>query len=328
MPKSENQKLKLLYIAKILREETDEAHPISTPELIDKLAQLDIKVERKTIYSDIEYLRDFGMDIELIKNKTNSGYYLVSDEFELAEIKLLVDMVQASRFITKKKSRDLIKKLETLTNMHSAKELSRDVYVIGRAKAENESVFYNIDDIHNAINNGKTISFVYTKYMVNKELALKNSGSIYTVSPYYLTWNNENYYLIAVDHKNGEIRHYRVDRMKQININDESRQYSNLFEGFDIAEYTKSSFNMFGGESIRTTIAFPNHLIDVAIDRFGKDVPVRVRDDESFLITADIVPSGQFYGWITGLGLGVSIVAPVDIKEKYHEYLGNLYLLS
>lgn len=328
MPKSENQKLKLLYIAKILRAETDEAHPISTPELIDKLAQLDIKVERKTIYSDIEYLRDFGMDIELIKNKTNSGYYLVSDEFELAEIKLLVDMVQASRFITKKKSRDLIKKLETLTNIHSAKELSRDVYVIGRAKAENESVFYNIDDIHNAINNGKTISFVYTKYMVNKELALKNSGSIYTVSPYYLTWNNENYYLIAVDHKNGEIRHYRVDRMKQININDESRQYSNLFEGFDIAEYTKSSFNMFGGESIRTTIAFPNHLIDVAIDRFGKDVPVRVRDDESFLITADIVPSGQFYGWITGLGPGVSIVAPVDIKEKYHEYLGNLYLLS
>lgn len=328
MPKSENQKVKLLYIAKILREETDEAHPISTPELISRLGELDIKVERKTIYSDIELLRDFGMDIELIKNKTNSGYYLVSDDFELAEIKILVDMVQSSRFITKKKSRALIAKLETLTNKHSAKQLARDVYVIGRAKAENESVFYNVDDIHSAISKGKTISFMLTRYMLNKEVAYKNEGSLYTVSPYYLTWNNENYYLIAVDHKKGEIRHYRVDRMKKITINDEPRQYAELFDGFDIAEYTKSSFNMFGGESVRATIAFPNHLIDVVIDRFGKDVPVRVRDAESFLVTTDIVASGQFYGWLAGLGPGVSIVSPVDIKEKYHEYLGNLYLLS
>lgn len=324
MPKSENQKLKLLYIAKILKEETDENHPLKASELIRRLSEYDISVERKTIYSDIESLRDFGMEIMLTKTKNNGGYYLISDDFELAEIKLLVDMVQASRFITTKKSRSLIKKLETLTNMHSAKELSRDVYVIGRAKSENENVFYNVDDIHTAINQGNSISFKLTRYKVNKEQEYKNDGAVYTVSPYYLTWNNENYYLIAVDHKYGAIRHYRVDRMKNIEINNEPRQFGDLFKNFDIAEYTKSSFNMFNGDMTRVSIKFPMPLLDVVIDRFGKDVSIRGAGDY-FLATMDVAASGQFYGWIAGLGKGVQIESPSSIKKAYHEYLGELY---
>lgn len=325
MPKSENQKLKLLYIVKILKEETDENHPISTSELIRRLSEYDISVERKTIYSDIEILRDFGMEIMLSKCKTNGGYYLLSDDFELAEIKLLVDMVQASRFITSKKSRSLIKKLETLTNIHSAKELSRDVYVIGRAKSENENVFYNVDDIHTAINTDKSISFKLTRYNINKEQEYRKDGSVYTASPYYLTWNNENYYLIAVDHMSGEIRHYRVDRMKNIVINDEQRKYSSLFEKFDITNYTKSNFNMYNGEMNRVTVKFPSGLLDVVIDRFGKDVAIRSCDDKYFIATMDIAASGQFYGWLAGLGKEVSIESPVSIKEDYHNYLGELY---
>lgn len=328
MAKSENQKLKLLYIAKFLKEETNENHPMSTAELIERLGELDISVERKTIYTDIELLRDFGMDIEYVKSKTNGGYYLVSDDFELAEIKLFVDMVQASRFITSKKSRSLIKKLEKLTNVYNAKELSRDVYVMGRAKSENENVFYNVDDIHKAINSNHSISFKMTTYMLNKELEYKYKGKLYTVSPFYLAWNNENYYMIAVDHASGEIRHYRVDRMKQISINDEERKFQELFKSFDVAEYTKASFNMFGGESSRVTISFPNKLLDVVIDRFGKEVSLRFQDEEHFTMSADIVASGQFYGWVAGLGEEVSIVAPVEIKENYHRYLGKLYRKS
>lgn len=325
MPKSENQKLKLLYIAKILKEETNERHPISTSELISRLAEYDINVERKTIYSDIESLRDFGMDICLTKSKTNGGYYLIDEDFELAEIKLLVDMVQSSRFITTKKSRSLIKKLETLTNVHNAKELARDVYVIGRAKSENENVFYNVDDIHTAINANKSISFNLTRYMLNKEQEYRNEGALYTVSPYYLTWNNENYYLIAVDHKNGELRHYRVDRMKNITIKDSAREYDQLFENFDIAEYTKSNFNMFSGDMTRVSIRFPNKLLDVVIDRFGKEVSLRPYDEDNFLASMYVAASGQFYGWIAGLGQGVYIEGPADIKVAYHDYLGDLF---
>lgn len=324
MAKSDNQKLKLLYIADILRRETDELHPVSTNTLIKKLSDLGISVERKTIYSDIEYLKDYGLDIVLVRSRTNGGYYLASDSFELPELKLLVDMVQSSRFLTKKKSEELIKKLENMTSIHNERELKRDVYVLNRVKSDNENVYYNIDDIYKAINNNNSISFLYYKYSVDKELKVKNNGNEYDVSPYYLMSNNENYYLVGVDNKTGILKHYRIDRMKKINVLDKPREYKELFKGFDIAEYSNSTFGMFGGERKKLTIKFDNELVGVVIDRFGKDINIHKADDSSFTVSLNVVTSGQFYGWLAGLSNKAHIVSPESERKLYFEYIKSL----
>lgn len=324
MAKSENQKLKLLYLAKILMDETDIEHPLSTKELIDKLSSLDIKVERKTIYSDVECLREFGMDIEFLPERSRGGYYLASREFELAELKILVDMVQSSRFLTKKKSRELIHKLETLASRHDAAQLQRTVYVGNRAKAENETVYYGVDMIHRAIQDNKGITFQYAEYTASKELKLKKDGSRYQVSPYYLTWNNENYYLVGVDESIGAIRHYRVDRMKQIDISSKERGHRELFDNFDIAEYTNAAFGMFGGEKTSVVLECQNSLVSVVLDRFGKEVSVHPKDKDYFTVKVNVVTSNQFYGWLSGLSGQVRIISPQDKKEEYLAYLQNI----
>lgn len=324
MAKSENQKLKLLYIAKILREESDQDHPIAAKTLIDRLAALDIKVERKTIYSDIEWLKQFGMDIEYLSSRTNGGYYLASREFELAELKILVDMVQSSRFLTTKKSRELIKKLEGMAGKYDATQLQRTVYVSGRAKAENETVYYGVDMIHRAIQENKGIVFQYFEYTVGKELKYKKDGSLYRVSPYYLTWNNENYYLIGVDEHRGEIRHYRVDKMKKIELTGESRQGQELFKNFDIAEYTNATFGMFGGDKTLVVLRCNNDLINVVIDRFGKDIPIHKLDEDHFSAKIKVVLSHQFYGWLAGLGSRAEILSPETAKKEFCDYIQDI----
>lgn len=328
MAKSENQKLKLLYILRILYEESDENHPVSTKDLIEKLAAYDIKVERKTIYTDIECLLDFGIDIGFNANKRTGGYYICSRLFETAELKLLVDMVQSSRFLSTKKSRELIDKLEELTNKHAARELQRTVYVTDRAKSENETIYYSVDKIHKAIADNKTVSFQYYNYNISKEMELRGEGKLYEVSPYYLTWSNENYYLIGFDNKKSEIRHYRVDRMKRIEECDDTRCGSEAFASFNIAEYSNGVFGMYGGEKTSVTIECANELAGVVIDRFGKDISIRKNDDKTFHVSVKVVCSGQFYGWLAGLGVRAKIVSPKKVKEAYHEYIGNIYLCS
>ncbi|MBR6155545.1 MAG: WYL domain-containing protein, partial [Lachnospiraceae bacterium] len=260
MPKSENQKLKLLYIIRILTEETDEKTPISTKDLIARLSEYNIAAERKTIYTDIECLRDFGYDIGFDGNRTKGGYYLASRDFELAELKMLVDMVQASRFLSVKRSRELIKKIEQLAGKREASELQRSVYVANRAKAVNEGVFYAVDCIHRAIAGNKSISFHYLEFTVSSQWQLRRGGKRYEVSPWFLTWNQENYYLIAFDEERQEVRHYRVDRMKDLEINERDRQGREHFKNFDIAAYSKVAFNMYGGEEKRLKLVFVNSL--------------------------------------------------------------------
>ena len=328
MAKSENQKLKLLYISKILYEQTDEDHPISTVELIKQLGSYDIKAERKSIYTDIEALKDFGLDIGYNSSRTSGGYFLMSREFELAELKMLVDMVQASRFLSAKKSRDLIKKLENLTDIHEARQLSRTVYVTNRVKSENETVFYSVDKLHHAINEDKAVTFQYYEYTTKKELSPKKNGQLYHVSPYYLVWANENYYLVGVDEKVGIIKHYRVDRMKSIDEADNNRTYSELFDKFDIAAYTNGVFGMFGGEVRKVTLECNNELIGVIIDRFGKDAMIAKKTDTTFTVTVSVACSGQFYGYLAGLGHRAKITAPQDIRTAYHDYIGQIYMLS
>lgn len=324
MAKSENQKLKLLYIIKILTEETDEQSPCSTKELIEKLSEYGISAERKTIYSDIECLRDFGYDIGYDGNRTSGGYYLASRDFELAELKMLVDMVQASRFLSVKRSRELIKKIERMAGKREASELQRTVYVANRAKAVNEGVYYAVDCIHRAIAANKSIAFHYLEYTVSSQWQLKKGGELYRVSPWFLTWNHENYYLIAFDEKRQQVRHYRVDRMKDLEIGTSDRQGRELFRNFDIAEYSNVAFNMYGGEEKRIKLVFVNALANVVVDRFGKDVSIRKEDEEHFSVSVNVAVSPQFYGWLAGFGTGAKLVSPKKEAEAYGSFLQEI----
>lgn len=322
MPKSPNQKLKLLYLVKILTEQSDETHCMSAQALIDALLTYGIKAERKSIYDDIAQLIDFGYDIVLVKAKTGGGYYLAGREFELAELKLLVETVQASRFLTVKKSRELIAKIERLASRAEAGQLQRQVYVANRVKTANESIYYIVDDIHRAIQNNEQISFQYLEWNLEKELAPRKDGKIYQVSPWALTCKDENYYLIAYDKEKDAIKHFRVDKMGHIKVlSGTAREGDRLFERFDIAAYANKTFGMFGGRQEVVTLVFENRLIGVVMDRFGRDVPIRKKDQEQFSVRVQVALSGQFYGWLTGLGAGARITAPADVVEEYREYL-------
>lgn len=322
MAKSANQKLKLLYLLKILTEQSDEEHCMSAQALIDALGVYDIKAERKSIYDDIAQLIDFGYDIILVKAKSGGGYYLAGREFELAELKLLVETVQASRFLTLKKSRELIAKIEKLASKAEAGQLQRQVYVANRIKTANESIYYIVDDIHRAIQNNEQISFQYLEWNLNKELVPRKDGKIYRISPWALTCKDENYYLIAHENESNSIKHFRVDKMGHIQVlTGVAREGAELFDKFDIAAYANKTFGMYGGKEEIVTLEFENRFIGVVLDRFGKEISVRPRDAQHFSVRVQVALSGQFYGWLTGLGTGAKITAPAAVVEEYRSYL-------
>ncbi len=323
MPKAEKQKQKLLYILKMLHEKSDENHPIRMDAIIDMLDREGIKAERKSIYNDMDTLRDFGYDIMLTKGK-NGGYFLASRDFDVAELKVLVDAIQASRFITTKKSKELIGKITKLAGEHEAKQLKREVYVINRVKSENESIFYNVDEIHRAIEQNRQIAFRYLEYSLKKEVQYRKDGKVYKVSPWALTWDDEKYYLIAYDAEDDKMKHYRVDKIKGIQITDEARQKEENTSEFDVAQYCNQFFGMYAGEQEMITVRFPNRLIGVAIDRFGKEITVHSKDEESFTVRICVAVSGQLFGWLTGLGPDVQIISPVAVVDKYRKYLKEI----
>lgn len=336
MARSERQKQKLLYIIKILMNETDEQHYISMQDLLKKLNAYGISAERKSIYSDIRVLQDFGYDVVTSKSKTNGGYALLSTEFELAELKLLVDTVQASKFITKNKSKKLITKLEKLTSKYQAKELNRHVYVSNRIKSENENIYYNVDCINQGIQNNKKIKFIYYKWNVSTEMQMRKNGEPYMVSPWALTFQEENYYLIAYDEKKQMIRHYRVDKMKEISTTNNLRKGNNEYKNFDLVSYCTKTFGMYGGKEEMITLKMSNSYVGVIIDRFGKDISIRKETNEYFLARFPVNVSPPFYGWISGLGENAIIISPEwvrndfikfldDISKQYSEKQGELY---
>lgn len=323
MAKREGQKLKLLYIIRMLEENTDEQHAMSTAEIIERLAANGIHSERKSIYDDINKLIDFGYDIIQVKSRLGGGYYLASREFELAELKLLVDAVQSSRFITSRKSRELIKKLEKLAGRHDAGKLQRQVYVAGRIKTENESIYYNIDTIHRAIQENRKISFTYLEWNLKKELVPREKGNK-TVSPWALIWREENYYLAAFDSEDRIIKHYRVDKMGRVSLEGQAREGVEQFSKVDIAAYTNRTFGMYAGEEEIITLQLPNRLIGVVLDRFGKEADVRPVEDGEFRIRARVAVSGQFFGWLAGIGREAVIVSPPSVSEKYQAWLREI----
>lgn len=324
MPKGTNQKLKLIYIIKYLMENTDENHKVTMADILRYLEGYEISAERKSIYADIEAIRDLGIDVVGEKTGRDFYYYVVSRDFEVAELKLLVDAIQSSKFITEKKSTELIKKLQGLVSVHEAKQLQRQLYVSGGTKAVNENIYYNIDALHNAIGTNQKIQFQYFQWNVKKEMELRRNGEFYEVSPWALLWEDENYYLIAFDSVHQEIRHYRVDKMLKISLVSENREGKEYFEKFNLAEYSKKNFGMFAGEEEMVKLEVHNRLIGVVFDRFGTDVMIIPADAEHFRVNVKVSVSNQFYGWLFGLGSDVKILAPENVVKRMKEELGNI----
>lgn len=323
MPKGTNQKFKLYRLAQIMMKKTDEEHYITMPEIKEALAEYDITADRKSLYNDLRDLEILGIEVEGEQDGNRYRYHVVNRPFELPELKLLVDAIQSSKFITEKKSNSLIKKLETMVSEYDAQKLQRQVYVSGRIKAMNESIYYTVDAIHNAISENKKIRFQYFQWNVKKEPQLRHGGAWYHISPWGLSWDDENYYLVGYDTDAGMIKHYRVDKMLHIKISDESREGKEHFKKLDMADYAKKSFGMFGGKEQTVKLSVHNKLAGVIIDRFGKDVMMIPADEEHFNVNVDVRVSRQFLGWVFSLGSDIQIVGPDDVVEQMRKEIAR-----
>ena len=324
MPKGAKQKLKLYYLSQIMIQETDDDHGLTMPQIKSFLEERGVTADRKSLYDDLEALRELGVDIIGEKVGKSFLYHVGSKQFEIAELKLLVDAIQSSKFITEKQSNTLIKKLTELVSRYEATQLRRQVFVQGRIKTMNDSTFYNVDYIYNAISDNRQIEFEYMKWNVKKELVPRREG-LYKVSPWDLFWDDENYYLIAYEEGSDRLKHYRVDKMKRITVCDDKRQGKELFDKVDLAKYSQRNFGMFGGESTMVKIRFRDDLAGVIIDRFGKDITIRPSSEEGWSETrVEVAVSDQFFGWIFALGQGVKILEPEDVVERLKSEIKGL----
>ena len=316
MPKGTNQKFKLYRLAQIMLENTDEEHYITMPEIMAALGKYEITADRKSIYTDLRDLETLDIEVEGEPVGNRYHYHVINRPFELPELKLLVDAIQSSRFITEKKTNALIRKLEKLVSKYDAQKLQRQVYVSGRIKTMNESIYYTVDAIHNAISENRKIRFQYFQWNVKKEMELRHGGAWYHISPWGLAWDNENYYLVGYDSDAGRIKHYRVDKMLHIRISEEEREGREHFQKLDMADYTKKSFGMFGGEEQTVKLLVDNNLVGVILDRFGKDVMLIPADEGHFTVNVDVHVSGLFLGWIFSLVEQVKILSPEGVAEQ------------
>lgn len=324
MARSSFQKLKILYVRDFLLQNSDENHPVTVAQLIAELSRHGISAERKSVYDDIESLRDYGMDIISCGAGKSSGYYVASRDFELPELKLLVDSVQSSKFITYKKTMSLIKKIESLTSIYDAQVLSRQVFVKNRIKTMNESIYYNVDEIHRGIAANRKIKFHYFEYTVQKERRFRRDGAWYFISPYALSWDDENYYLVGFDSDIGKIKHFRVDKMTDIDVTEEDRDGQEIYAALDMGEYARKTFGMFTGEEISVLLRFEKHLVGAVIDRLGRDVMLIPDGEDHFTVRTDVVVSPQFFAWICGFGNQAKLLAPESVVSDMREHIAGI----
>jgi len=323
-----NQKLKIMYLMKILMEYTDEDHDITLAEIVEKLNAYGVTAERKSLYSDIENLRIYGMEIEGIQYDRTFHYKVVNRQFELAELKLLVDSVQSAKFITERKSKDLIEKIEGYASKYEADKLNRQVNVTGRVKTQNKRVYYSVDAIHEAISDNKQITFQYFSWSVDKKMELRHEGAFYSVSPWALCWDDEKYYLIGYDNTEGKIKHFRVDKMTNTEVVNEKRKGKSEFSKINMSEYSNKMFGMFEGETQNVRLRCENALANIMIDRFGSDVPIIKVDDEHFEMVVKVSVSKLFLGWVMSIP-GLKIVSPestVQLMKDEIQRLNELYV--
>ena len=315
MPRSFNQKLKILYLMKLLQEKTDREHPVSVKDIIQTMEAYGISVERKTVYDDIETLRTFGMKIGSRRGKP-AGFYLEERTFELPELKFLMDAVQSSKFITEKQSAALVRKLEDLASVHEAKKLKSQVFLMPGIKTLNEEIYTNIETIYDAISANRQISFRYYQWTLSRELKPKRGGERYRVSPGKLLWNNDNYYLVGYNDYFHTILHYRVDRMTEVRMTSHDKvEYMGEID-FDLKKHHKQLFGMYGGEEQKVTVQFDSSLIDVVIDKFGEDVDLIPRKDGTVRIETEVQVSPQFIAWVNSFENKMRVISPKKVVEQ------------
>lgn len=315
------QRLKILYLYKILFEQTDEYHSITMPQIIEQLDEYGFPAGRKALYEDIDALREFGVDIVSGRGKW-AGYAIVSRDFEMPELTLLADAVVCSPFFTNKKAKELISKLEGLCSVHDAAQIDRKVYTSGRESFDNERIYLNVDAIHRAISEKKKITFKYFDYNIRKQKVYRDG--LRTCSPYALAWNEERYYLIAHYEKYGGISHFRVDKMEDVEITDEPCEKKP--KDFRLSEYLKSTFSMFSGDDTEVQLLFENDLVNAVIDRFGKSVRMSRYDDGHFTVRVSVRVDRPetFFGWLFQFGTKAKILAPVELAESYRKMLRSV----
>ncbi len=314
MPKTAEQKTRLLKLLEILQRETDEAHPMTEAQLRARLGTYGIEAERKTILSDLHALEDFGIDI-VNRRGRYGGFFIASRDFELAELKLLVDAVQASKFISEKKSDALIRKLCNLTSRHEAGKLARQVYVSGRVKQENKATLYTIDTIHTAIAERCKISFRYNEWTINKTLKPRHNGAFYKISPWRLMMEEGYYYLVGYDEEAACLKHFRVDKITDACVLEEHRAGEDVYEHLDPAQYAGETFGMYGGEETVVVLLCEKSLIGVILDRFGNKVSLQEQDDTHFKVTVRVRLSPVFRGWVLGYGARMRVISPAAVAE-------------
>lgn len=321
MPKPANQRIRLMMLLNLLREETDEQHPLSVPTIVKRLADKGVTIERKSVYDYLDALQSLGYDI-LFRHRY--GYYLGEREFQLAELELLVDAVQASKFITPQKTTDLIEKLSRHASRYQAVSLQRQVYSAGKSKSINERIYYAIDAIYQAIAQDVQITFLYFDYDRKRQKAYRRNGQPYTVSPFALVRDSDNYYLIAYDPDAQQLRHYRADKMEQINaLEDIPREGHALFEAESPAKYVNRHFGMFRGEEEAVLLRCQDWIAHILIDRFGDDVHFYSDTGDTFRASVRVMVSPQFFGWLFGLSGGAEIIEPAHVREQYRDYLSK-----
>lgn len=315
-------KPRILYLLRILEQYTDEEHPLTTKQLIDKLQdEYGISAHRTTLTKDIAALQEFGVDIVTV-HSTQSKYFIGSRKFELPELKLLIDAVESSRFITAKKSESLIRKIHTLTSQGQVSKLRRNNYVVDRIKPDNEQIYYIVDTINDAINEGKQISFQYYDYSGLKKKVLKNKGEIYKLSPYKLIWSGDYYYVIGYSEKKGKVINFRVDRIAAAPTI-LSENAIPVPKDFDLENFTKEVFFMFSGDEVEVDLQCDNSLMKTMIDRFGENVKTLAYDMTSFRLITEISVSPTFFGWVFGFDGKVKILGPKNVKEQYYKMISE-----
>ena len=324
MARSAHQKLKLLYLAKILQEETDDTHGLTTPELIKRLKSYGIDADRKCLYDDLFQLEQYGMDIYREKVGPRVFYHCAAREFELAELRMIIDAICSSKFITARKSKELIEKLEKMVSIYDARLMDREVIVSGRVKSMNESILYTVDAIQNAIANNHRIRFQYFRWNVKGEMELQHDGKVYEVSPWTLVWDDENYYLIGYEKAEDKIKHFRVDKMLKTEETDLKRQGVTKYKKEDKEMYSKKHFRMFGGTEEHVTLLCENKLANVIIDQFGRGTRLNLVDENHFVVEVDVIVSDQFLGWVIALGDGVKITGPEEVVGRMKEIVARM----
>lgn len=309
-------KRRILVLLKLLYEHTDEDHQITSDQLIDYLRENGVPANKKTLKNDLDLMVDSGIDIVTVASKPNR-YFWGDRQFEIPELKLLIDAVSSSRFITEKKSRTLSRKLTGLASENQRNELNRHIYATNRVKSSNESIYYSVDTVNEAISRNRKIAFQYTEYDVDKKKILRNGGEVYELSPYALFWNEDYYYVVGFSEKHGNVSVFRADRLHRPEILDEEAVKQP--DDFDLDDYSRQIFEMYDGEEVKVQLECRAYLMKYIIDRFGEDVKTRRISNDLFAAEVEVALSPTFYGWVFQFGGDVKILSPQKAADEMAE---------